>query len=309
MQIRKATRDDQIAIINVLKASLGETSSKKNSEVWSFKHIENPFGKSLVLVAEEDNNIIGVRAFMKWKWIYQGREFLSYRAVDTATHPSHQGKGIFKKLTLAAMEIAQKEEGGSFIFNTPNANSKPGYLKMGWEIVDNIIITLKPSFNPINWISGNPEFKYSSGIENPKLQALLEAHDNLKSDDQIYTPKNVDYLKWRYINNPLQKYLFKAGDAFCVIGYIKQQKLFKELRIVEMIFTDKNGEFECLKWIKSWAKSTGAHFISLSGSKSKISGKWGPELTFKSLNISSDHQKSFLDITKWDYSLGDLELF
>ena len=54
------------------------------------------------------------------------------RAVDTATHPEHQGKGIFKKLTLQLIDEAAKQ-GYDFIFNTPNAQSTPGYLKMGWK--------------------------------------------------------------------------------------------------------------------------------------------------------------------------------
>ena len=134
MQIREADHSDIPEILGVLKASLGETSSKKTEEVWRFKHIENPFGESLVLVAEEDNKIIGVRAFMRWEWQRGEEVYSAFRAVDTATHPGHQGKGVFKKLTLKALEIGGKR-GDHFVFNTPNSQSKPGYLKMGWNEV------------------------------------------------------------------------------------------------------------------------------------------------------------------------------
>ena len=137
MIIREADHTDIPKILNVLKASLGETSSKKTEEVWRFKHIDNPFGESLVLVAEENNYIVGVRAFMRWKWQRGDQVYSAFRAVDTATHPDHQGKGIFKKLTLRALEIG-KERGVHFVFNTPNTQSKPGYLKMGWEVVDRL---------------------------------------------------------------------------------------------------------------------------------------------------------------------------
>ena len=53
------------------------------------------------------------------------------RAVDTATHPDYQGRGIFRLLTLAGVE-AMTAEGVQFVFNTPNDQSRPGYLKMGW---------------------------------------------------------------------------------------------------------------------------------------------------------------------------------
>ncbi len=130
MLIREATEQDIPEILRVLKASLGETSSKKTESVWRYKHVDNPFGKSLVLVAVENDKIIGVRALMRWNWQLGNQIFSAYRAVDTATHPKHQGKGIFKKLTLRAIEMA-KEQRDNFIFNTPNTQSLPGYLKMG----------------------------------------------------------------------------------------------------------------------------------------------------------------------------------
>ncbi len=142
MQIREATENDIPGILNVLKASLGESSSKKTEEVWRYKHIENPFGKSLVLIAAENEEIIGVRAFMRWQWQKEDKVYSAFRAVDTATHPSHQGKGIFKKLTLKALEIG-KERGDHFVFNTPNTQSKPGYIKMGWKEVDKLKIQLR----------------------------------------------------------------------------------------------------------------------------------------------------------------------
>lgn len=62
LQIRQALDTDIPAIIEVLKASLGESKLKKSEEIWRYKHVDNPFGKSLVLVAEENDEIIGVRA-------------------------------------------------------------------------------------------------------------------------------------------------------------------------------------------------------------------------------------------------------
>ena len=75
MIIREALPEDLNSILKVLKASLGETSSRKNDAVWNYKHVLNPFGKSLVLVAEEGNELIGVRAFMCWQWQKRSKDF------------------------------------------------------------------------------------------------------------------------------------------------------------------------------------------------------------------------------------------
>ena len=127
MEVREATEEDIPAIVNLLKQSLGESLMPKSEKYWRWKHLENPFGKSPVLLCWEGKTLIGVRAFLRWEWALQGKVIRAVRAVDTATHPDYQGKGIFKKLTLSLVDTCTKA-GDKFVFNTPNKQSKPGYL-------------------------------------------------------------------------------------------------------------------------------------------------------------------------------------
>lgn len=307
MQIREATHNDIPQILKVLKASLGETSSKKTEEVWRYKHIDNPFGESLVLVAEEEKNIIGVRAFMRWKWQRGEEVFSAFRAVDTATHPEHQGKGIFKKLTLRALEIG-KERGDHFVFNTPNDQSKPGYLKMGWEEVDKLKITLRP-LNLLQF--RNKRIEYGISGKEETIQELLKIHhEQLKASGQLFTPKDIAYIKWRYLDNPLQKYKVVFNEKYFIAGYLKERKRINEFRISEAI-TVKSAKKPAKMVILRLAKLSGAKVLSISPNayiyfKTGMKGNFGPVLTYKSLN---EHQQEFLNLTTWKYSLGDLELF
>jgi len=307
MQIREADHSDIPGILRVLKASLGETSSKKTEAVWRYKHINNPFGESLVLVAEEESEIIGVRAFMRWQWQKGDQIYSAFRAVDTATHPDHQGKGIFKKLTLKALEIG-KERGEHFVFNTPNVQSKPGYLKMGWEEVDKLKIHLRP----LNLLQlNNKELEYETlGNEN-LIKELLNYHLNeLKAADRLFTPKDMDYLKWRYLNNPLQDYIVIFAKEYFIAGYVKERKRFNEFRVSEAIISQaemKSAKSAILKL----AKSSGAKILSTSPDshinfKTGITGNFGPVLTYKPINLIAP---DFLSLESWFYSLGDFELF
>ena len=307
MQIREATHEDIPQILEVLKASLGETSSKKTEEVWRYKHIDNPFGASLVLVAEEDKSIVGVRAFMRWRWQRGEELFSAFRAVDTATHPKHQGKGIFKKLTLRALEIG-KERGDHFVFNTPNAQSKPGYLKMGWEEVDKLKITLRP-LNLLQFRNKRIEYGIS-GKEGMTKELLNIHHEQLKASGRLFTPKDIGYIKWRYLDNPLQKYKVIFNEKYFIAGYVKERKKINEFRVSEAILAKTNRKPAKLA-ILQLAKSSAAKFLSISPDagvhfKASISGNFGPVLTYKSLN---EHQQEFLNLETWIYSLGDLELF
>ncbi len=312
MLIREATELDTPEILEVLKASLGETSSKKTEAVWRYKHVDNPFGKSLVLVAVEDGNIIGVRALMRWKWELGKQMFSTFRAVDTATHPNHQGKGIFKKLTLKAIERA-KEHGDDFIFNTPNTQSLPGYLKMGWGEVDKLKIRINPA-NPVNWINVKQTGNYiiNNNCSGDQLAKLISKYNNLKAEkNKLFTLKSPEYLSWRYENNPLQKYEVKAYQDFYLAGYIKEHKYFKELRITEHIYSNDSGRQKINKAVKEFSKKFGAHIITSAGLNSGLgfSGKYGPVLTLRDVNLDSNLKQELLQLNNWSYTLGDLELF
>lgn len=312
MQIREATEQDIPEILEVLKASLGETSSKKTEAVWRFKHVDNPFGKSLVLILIENDKIIGVRALMRWKWQFGKQVFSTFRAVDTATHPEHQGKGIFKKLTLRAIEIV-KEQGDDFIFNTPNTQSLPGYLKMGWEEVNKLKIEAN-LVNPFNWIGNkqNGFYKINNNSSHFQITKLISNYNDIKSgENKLFTLKTPGYLSWRYENNPLQKYEIKADEDFYLAGYIKPHKYFKELRITEHIFSKESGRQKIKKSVKKISKKFGAQVITSSGLNSGLgfSGNYGPVLTLRDVNLDSKLKQKLLHLNKWSYTLGDLELF
>jgi predicted N-acetyltransferase YhbS len=312
MLIREATGQDIPEILEVLKASLGETSSKKTEAVWRYKHVDNPFGKSLVLVAIENDRIIGVRAFMRWQWQLGDQVFSAFRAVDTATHPEHQGKGIFKKLTLRAIDIV-KEQGDDFIFNTPNTQSLPGYLKMGWGEVDKLKIRAEPA-NPLNWLNNKTGKSYNVNktcVEG-QLANLISGYNTLKAgENKCFTLKSPEYLSWRYENNPLQKYEVKADEDFYLAGYIKVHKYFKELRITEHIYSNDSGLQKINRAVKEISKKFGAHIITSTGLSSSLgfSGNYGPVLTMRDVNLNLNLKRELLQLNNWSYTLGDLELF
>ena len=311
MKIREANKNDISGILKVLKASLGEQSSKKTIEVWNYKHVKNPFGPSLVLIAEENDEIIGVRAFMRWEWQQGKNVYSALRAVDTATHPDHQGKGIFKKLTLKALEIA-KINNDDFVFNTPNSQSKPGYIKMGWKEVSKLNVRLVP-VNPIYWKRKSHLNEVNYSVENFRKLNLDNWNEQLKELTKIFVPKNEEYLKWRYYNNPMQSYMIASTNEYFIAGYVKKHTKFRELRISELIF-NSGVKKKVIEKIENWAKGEGVQVISIQFpfrekfSFLDFSGSFGPVLTFKKINSDID-EDLFLQLENWGYSLGDLELF
>ncbi len=311
MIIRKPNSEDLDNIISLIQISLGESKIKKSQETWRYKHVDNPFGISPVLIAEENNRMVGVRAFMQWRWQYKEVIHTAYRAVDTSTHPDFQGKGIFSKLTLSAINLIG-EKGPCFVFNTPNEKSRPGYIKMGWEIIGKIKVSIIPTFFYVFLVLFYK--KRGNEIKENELENIcFERNEFLKANNTYFTPKSALYLKWRYENNPLQDYNIISNDSFYLVMYVKKHKYFKELRVVECIGKkDLKTKLAIQSTIIRYA-IVNLGMIITTADKNLFSinvfGSFGPIFTLRTVNCDEVFKINSSIIDNWVYSLGDLELF
>lgn len=193
-------------------------TSDHNKEKFIWKHFENPFGKSYGLLAIDDKLIVGLRMFMRWEFKKGNRIIKAIRPVDTCTHPEYQGKGIFKKLTLTGLENIKKEY--ELIFNTPNENSRPGYLKMGWQEIGK---ENQYKLGLVNLFNSGYDYKIIPTIDEIKPSFLnIDASTNLSNA----------YLKWRYSDNSY--HIAKFEDGGIVIFKTSKVKGFKTLILFDI---------------------------------------------------------------------------
>lgn len=146
VEVRPAHDDDLPVVLELLRASMGRGDDPRFAELFRWKHLDNPFGRSPMWVACLGSDVVGFRVFMRWEFERgsSGEVVRAARAVDTATRPDAQGRGIFTKLTLHGLD-ALCAEGVAFVFNTPNDKSRPGYLKMGWSVAGRPTASLRPA--------------------------------------------------------------------------------------------------------------------------------------------------------------------
>lgn len=329
MEIRAAIESDIPAIVELLKSSLGEGLMPKSDQYWKWKHLANPFGISPVLLAVENDTLIGVRAFMRWRWRQASSILEAVRAVDTATHPAYQGKGIFSKLTKALLADCEKK-GLHFVFNTPNSKSKPGYLKMGWEeagklpinlqlirpfrIGKNLILKSVISHNSI------PDDSVARYLNHPGLEALIRSVQ-FQQPEKIVTDYNVDALRWRYQTVPVATYhaggIESAGTLHALFFYrIKVSKLGREMRVTDII-TVKDSSNDIRELILERAVKNDVDYITCGGSMlscnvlkgflSFSNVEIGPIVTVRNINLKD--LERFRKFSLWSPSVGDLELF
>jgi hypothetical protein len=252
--------------------------------------------------------LAGVRAMMPWIWQSGHQQFKTYRAVDTAVHPKHQGKGLFTKLTLQMINnLAEADT--AFVFNTPNQQSLPGYLKMGWKKWGRIPVHFCPSF----LFSHSERIIVKKEVDSNVIHELCQEWNNQQTiSGKYFTPKSPQYLKWRYIDNPIIEYITHAEKDVFIAGYIKKRKWFNELRICELIADPRNPKHK--KNLSDFVQNVKLHnkvdVITLSQANARLFGisglsvAIGPILTIRSLLT----EIQLPALSSWSPVLGDLEL-
>lgn len=95
--------------------------------------------QSFFLVAKAGNEIIGCNAFLANDFTLDGKPYVGYQSCWSATHPAHQGKGVFMAIIDAAKKILREEQAG-FIYGVANDNSHPIFTKkLGFSEIPAVI--------------------------------------------------------------------------------------------------------------------------------------------------------------------------
>lgn len=320
MIINQPQAGDMPRMIELLKSSLGESLMPKSETFFNWKHVQNPFGPSKILLAREEGVIIGLRAFMQWEWVSGDKRIKAVRAVDTATDPAHQGKGIFKKLTLQAVDEC-KAEGVSLVFNTPNPISMAGYLKMGWQQAGRMPIFIGPGSLVPRFFREEDIAVMLSRYPVDKAISHLAGHEFHSGTAHWHTPISHAYLHWRYHTCPVVHYgaVSEAG-LFGFVFRLKKLHRFYELRICEAWTesTDKQALHAARRSLRKLIGDIRPLMVTCGSSPDFMDGRhkpgWlygpvrkGPMVTIRPLAL--DNLINFDQFSQWQPSMGTMELF
>lgn len=322
LTIHRAGPDDRDAIIALARASLGWRDGDPNEAFFAWKHDENPFGQSPAWLSKTpEGRLAGLRVFLRWRFVTPSGDRLSaVRAVDTATHPDFQGRGIFTSLTLGALPDL-REDGVDNVFNTPNDKSRPGYLKMGWSQVGRVPVGIR-----LASLSAAPRIARSrTGAElwSEESDVGIAAPEALADSDALATllrsvpaargtttDRSPEYLQWRYRFAPLRYRAVLLGDSVTdgvVIVRFRRRGEALECAVCEVLVPRGRSARSALRHL---SKASGAdHLIRCGGAGLVRDGfvpapQLGPILTWKPVARSG-----VPDLRDLDLALGDVELF
>lgn len=315
LTVRRATDDDLPAILELLQSSLGWVPDDQYAAFYRWKHHDNPFGTSPAWVAVDEGRLVGLRVWLRWRFVQDGRAWEAVRAVDTATHPDAQGRGIFRRLTTTSLEVL-REEGVAHVFNTPNEQSRPGYLKMGWEQLGKLPVGVRfrtPVAAATAVRSRVPADKWSLPTD-AGLPALDALHDDAEvaalvaalPDDRIRTDLDAAVLRWRYGFGPLHYRAVREAGGIglfrlrtrgaateCVVGHLLAPTDDVAGRLLRRIA--KVSRADQVLQITDRPHLRGG-FLPLPGG--------GPVVTWRALGHTT-----MPPLERWALTMGDVELF
>ena len=191
-----------------------DEATRARRDWWCFK---NPNGGAFAVILS-GAKVVSTCYLSRKRIRINGQILHCYEIGETATDPNHQRKGLFSKLVIA-MTAHAAAEGASNVYGTPNPQSAPGYVKLGFKNVDlpdHALLLLPlmrywlfrrgrpapPSARKGRW-EIDPAQYVEQTIQFPRLNDTTEA-----------------YLQWRLATSPREYRFFRvetrSGVLHCV---------------------------------------------------------------------------------------------
>jgi hypothetical protein len=328
VSIRPYRPADETAVLDLLSRSLGRgPAGDRTPDFFRWKHLQNPFGESVMLVGEVEGRLAGLRAMMRWEFRAGDRSFHAVRAVDTATDPEQRGRGVFSTLTLAALDALGEQV--DFVFNTPNRASGAGYLKMGWRVVGRPRVGIRVR-RPLRFVRGFRRSGQAPGGPPPPVAAETAAEALADGDavaallteadeppSSLHTPRSVDFLRWRYADAPGLDYrAVRAGGSGLVLFRVRRRGGLTECSIADLIVRrgDRRTAGRLLIRALRSAPVDHASCVFPPGSATRRAASLRGFVRARGLLLTARPMRQGLipdptELSSWGLSLGDLEVF
>lgn len=248
---RKANESDYERIAQFRRNFIELTISCYSSQYYYWKFIINPIKCGQLWIAESEDNIVGIKSVTTKMMVAFGDLIVAGEMGDSFTIPEFRGCGIFTVLSKTTRDKAI-EQGVSFVYNTPNNNSRPLYEKnLNHSKINSLSIVNMT--RPLNYrltfeekygkgfliylssiflkVASETLYKIvvSNGVRDKIKVNLVTAFPKDISDLWINESQNYDiaivrdfeYLEWRYVKS-IDKYIIMVArnEVDEIQGYI-----------------------------------------------------------------------------------------
>lgn len=243
--LNKVTLVENLPKIIKLYKSCFNNDLDETSFIW--RYIKNPIDELLFVVAKEGEKIIASYSASPCLMISNGNTFKTAMSLNTMTHPNYRGKGLFVHLANTLYQYMSDND-YKMIWGFPNNISNRTFnRKLGWKTLYEVP-TMKCDLKDKNIVDID-----ASVVNDPKFK--LDYSDlQEKSLNDVFVKKYESYLRWRYSDNPDNRY-FQAAieDDGRVLAYIVYKEHNELINIVDINFIEIKHAEKLIKYVINFA--------------------------------------------------------
>lgn len=234
MEIRNYKPGDEIEIVKLFETVFGKPMSM---DYWNWRFRDNPCNQYAIKLMWNEQQLVGHYAVSPVSLDVNGANRTSGLSMTTMTHPDFTGLGVFQQLAESLYKELNEVHQMEAVWGFPNNNSHRGFIKnLGWKditvipmmtaAVGDISPKASPSLTPVERFTATHE----------------KAHATLFSNYRVKVRKHEQYLNWRYVDNPSNKYsileINGGADGFVVLKEFTLSGSKKQLDIIEWCVED-----------------------------------------------------------------------
>lgn len=248
------TTNDNLANYSKFLSLVFSKELKFTTEFLKWQYCENPFGTAIGYDAYFKDKLIAHYVTIPVQYYISGVLTKGLLSLNTAVHPSHQGKGLFTKLANKTYEEAIKQ-GYDFVIGVANQNSTPGFInKLGFQLISPLDVKIgigkvlnKPiiafKLSPVRseeflkWRLKNPSKTYLS--RNHTI--FIEVKKNLVHAQLTCIPIEDNFLIKLPTVKPIFKLIIGKGISLKKAGIFFNLPTFLKPSPLNLIFKDLTG--------------------------------------------------------------------
>jgi hypothetical protein len=199
--IRRFRHEDIPKILELFSVSFG---SQESEEWFLWKYERSPWSTAGYVAFDKDT-AVAFYGGVKLKFSFRGKTLWAYQFCDVMTHPAYRGKFSGKRPVIVRLgEMFYAENRMDFAFGFPSPrHARLQSLMLGGE-GHRFINVYKRDFFEIGFLSGVLRVKEVwDCLENNSFAELIR---HRRYEGSLTLAKDVDYLKWRYLERPFRSY-------------------------------------------------------------------------------------------------------
>jgi hypothetical protein len=319
-------------------------NQKHDSAYWRWRYLKNPVGKTNLIVAIRGGRVIGMFGKIYIHLTVQAERMVASLMENLIIRPSeHSWQCLRGLLEMSLSESLDEEVTFGYGFATPlslELSKRLGGVNLGrvpiYSGLLNVARVLEWKKVPyplslLGWLAQpllglRERNRGSLNLDIKRVENFDDSFNELWSDIEkirsIAIIKDSDYLKWRYMKYPYQRYrCLAAYQADRVEGLVvfRTGAAQHDAYVLELLARNDNPEimralmFQTFRELR--ANGTGlvtASFLANSQASNVLKGlgfkSWSTRLWNMYITISRDPKKEScpeFDLENWDFSLGD----